>query len=279
MNTEVNEQVNQEVENQVEEQQVNEQEVQEQEYASKYGWVPQDKYRGDPNDWVDAKTFNEKFVPAIQANRQSHKELREELDRVKRATQESMAILKKTQEEALARKDAEYQQTISTLKSQHREAIRDGNDALADDLEQKIDTLNGDRSKLKNELKKEPEPTEPAPELVSWVDENKWFQEDAELRDYAFYLGNKWDKEGTNPGGKALLDKMTAEVRRMFPHKFDNQNRNRPGAVEGGARPTGSTRGKTSADLPPEHRSMMKDMIAQGLLTEEMYLKEYFSRQ
>lgn len=279
MNTEVNESVNQEVESQVEGQEVNEQEVQEQEAASKYGWVPQDKYRGDPNDWVDAKTFNEKFVPAIQANRQSHKELREELDRVKRATQESMAILKKTQEEALARKDAEYQQTISTLKSQHREAIRDGNDVLADDLEQKIESLNGDRSKLKQTATVEPEPTEPSPELVSWVDDNKWFQEDAELRDYAFYLGNKWDKEGKNPGGKALLDKMTTEVRRMFPHKFDNQNRTRPGAVEGGARPTGSTRGKTSSDLPPEHRQIMKEMVRDGLLTEEQYLKEYFNRQ
>lgn len=242
--------------------------------ASKWGWAPQETWRGDPDDWVDAKTFTEKFVPAIKANKQSHQELREELERTKRLAKESMEILKKHQEETLAKKESEYKEAIEKLKASRNESIRNGDDEEASKIESQIDALNDERSKLKDapKVKEEPQPNEA---LKGWVNENKWFADDADLREYALDYAEKLTREGKNPGGVELLKVLEERTKRMFPHKFESASTRRPNSVEGAGKPITNKGGKTAADLPPEHRKMMKEMVESGYITEEAYLKNY----
>ncbi len=239
--------------------------------ASKWGWAKQEKWRGAPEDWVDADAFVEKFVPAIKANKQTHKELRDELETTKKIAKESMEILRKAHEETLAKKDQEYSAAIKSLKVQRNEAIRVGEDDEADRIEGEIDALNTEKAKLKEAPKKQEEA--PNRDLQEWTSENKWFTDDTDLREYALSVAEAWTKNGTNPGGKELLTKLGAKVRTMFPHKFETARR--PNAVEGAGKPSGSKTGKTVNDLPPEHRSMMREMVKSGYLTEQDYLNNY----
>jgi hypothetical protein len=244
------------------------------EEATKWGWAPKEKWRGDPNDWVDPEQFVEKFVPAIRANKQSHKELREELEQTKRLAKESMEILKKHQEETLAKKDSEYQEAISKLKASRNESIRNGEDDEAGKIEEQIEALNAERGKLKEkpEVKVDNQPNEA---LQTWVQDNKWFADDPDLREYALDYAEKLTREGKNPGGQALLELLGEKAKKMFPHKFEAASKNRPNAVEGAGKPVTTRSGKTASDLPPEHRKMMKEMVDAGYITEESYLKNY----
>jgi len=240
--------------------------------ASKWGWAKQEKWRGAPEDWVDADAFVEKFVPAIKANRQTYNEFREELAQTKKIAKESMEILRKAHEESLKTKDAEYGSALKTLKSQLREAARNGEDDDADRIEGEIEALNTERSKLKEAPKPQVNP-ESNKDLQEWTGENKWFTDDPDLREYALDLAEKWNKAGTNPGGKVLLEKLGEKVRTMFPHKFEEKRR--PSAVEGTGKTSGSKSSKTANDLPPEHRSMMREMVKAGYITEQAYLSNY----
>lgn len=265
--------------NEVETDEISQEVLDLQEKARQYGWSPKENWRGKPEDWVDAEEFNEKFVPAIRANRQSHQELKNELEKVKSTTAEAMEILKRSHAAEIERKETEIKGLIKDLKTRHREAIRNGDDDEADQIEAEMENLHSASSDLKKTSDKDNQGVNLDPEMTrafqEWVRRNDWLTTDEELRDYAIYYGDKLEKEGNNPVGKEFFQLVEDKVKKTFPHKFENQNRNRPNAVESGGVPATQKRKKTSNDLPPEHRQMMKEMIAQGHLTEQQYLDNY----
>lgn len=251
--------------------------------ASRKGWVPRDKYKGDAAKWVDAKTFidrGERFTKNLQREIEGLKSKIESFEGTKKQ-------FVKFHEEQIAKKDAELKDAISALRVQRTQAIREGEDELAVTLEDRIDLLKDEQTKLKDIPKEQepaaangsPNPNDPV--LLEWIDDgNQWFHDDPKLRDYAIALGQELVQGGEPLRGRKFLDKITARMAEEFPRKFAksvDKARPLPTGESGSTGSGGGTGGKTERDLPPDDLALMKQFIAEGWTTKEKFLKEYFS--
>ena len=254
--------------------------------ASRKGWVPKAKWVSqgkDASQWVDAATFNkrgEAFVNNLQA----------ELAAVRRELEEFKGTAKafaQFQKELMAKKDDEHQLAMRQLRLQHKEAIRNGEDDEALRLEDQIDELKAGAAAVKAEVKA-PTPNEPDPQTAmiveEWVEDgNLWFRENDKLRKFALALGDQMIAAGETSRGREFLDKVGERMRKEFPKTFRGTGSTPAGdkvsgsGNAGGGSNTGS--GNYSArDLPAADRALMRQFIADGMYTEEEFLKSYFSR-
>lgn len=247
--------------------------------ARRRGWLPKEEFTGDESKWVDANTFVERGDNFTKNLKSELKQVRAELAAFKGTAEAFKAFHK----EAMEGKQRELDAALKQLKTQHREAIRDGDDNAADALEGRMDVLNTERAKIKKELENPPAaPSAQAaagktPELAAWIEEgdNHWFETDIPMQKYALALAEELVKNGETLRGRAFLDKVAEQVRADFPHKFKNPNRARAGAAESGSGAVKTKPGRTAADLPEEDRALMKQFIKEGWTTEEKFLKDY----
>lgn len=253
--------------------------------ARRRGWVPKEEFTGDASKWVDAETF-------VERGNNFSKNLQKELSAVKaelanfKGTAEAF---KKFHAEAMKGKQQELDAAMKQLKSQHREAIRDGDDDAADALEGRMEVIRKDKDALQKELdnppdapnsKKEPDPKDAPPEaaknLAEWVaDGNDWFNNDIPMQKYALAIAEELVAKGETLRGRPFLDKVAKQVRADFPHKFSNPNRQREGSAESGQQSVKTGPGRTAKDLPETDRQLMKEFVAAGWITEEKFLKDY----
>jgi hypothetical protein len=246
--------------------------------ASRQGWVPKDKYKGDPAKWVDAKTFiqrGERFNTNLQ---REVAELREQI----KGFEGTKAAFKKFHEETLARKDEEFKTALVNLRVQRSEAIRNGEDEEAIALEDRIDAMKDAQKALKAvpaEPAKQPTAEITNPVMQEWLEDgNSWFNDDSKLRDYSVKLGEELLRAGETARGRKFLDLISEKMREDFPRYFRTEGTRRAGAVESGSSGSGGGGGKTERDLPPEDLALMKQFVAEGWHTKESFLKSYFSR-
>lgn len=253
--------------------------------ASRKGWVPKDKYRGDPAKWVDAKTFNargERFATNLQREVESLKAKLESFEGTK-------AAFVKFHEDQMAKKDTEIEEAISALRVQRTQAIREGEDELAVQLEDRIDLLKDQQKEVKalpvvpETPKDKIDPQLDNPLVIEWIEDgNQWFKDEPKLRDYALALGEDLIKNGETLRGRKFLDKVAGLMAEEFPRKFKQSQpaagRNTTVESASGGRSTTVAGGKTERDLPPEDRALMKQFIAEGWTTKEKFLASYWSR-
>lgn len=128
--------------------------------ASQSGWVPQDVWEEqgkDPDDWVDAKTFNVKgeLMGRIQGMGRKlgeyEKEIAELRDRQKKHADVTRAMVEQT-----------YKKALSDLQRQRREAMEMGDYDLADELDERRDEIKASVKELEDQ---EAAATEPAPQI------------------------------------------------------------------------------------------------------------------
>ena len=250
--------------------------------AIRQGWVPRERYTGEPSKWVDAATF-------VQRGENFTGNLKAELAEMRRQFTEFEGTKKafvKFHEETLARKDAEYKDAIAALRVQRSQAQAEGDHEVAIQLEDRIDSLRESQKTLKAEAPSAKQaPTQPDmenPVLQEWVkDEAPWFATDAKLRDYAVSVGEQLLASGETARGRPFLDKVLATVHRDFPRRFKLTGDASviAGAAAVGGQGGGQSGGKhTAAQLPEEDRKLMKQFVAAGWTTEEKFLKSYFNQ-
>lgn len=163
-------------------------------------------------------------------------------------------------------RETERAKLLQQLKAAKKEALEQDNYDAVVELDDKI-----------AEAKVVPEE---ATNIVfeQWVDKNDWYHQDSELKQYADMIGTGYAEQHPNKNPSEIYDYVGEEVRKRFPDKFGNQKRTRPTSVEGASKGSRSTpKSKYSVkDLPEEARSIMKNIVRTGAMTEEQYLKEYF---
>jgi len=251
--------------------------------ARRRGWVPKEEFDGDEAKWVDAKTF-------VERGNNFNSTLKNELAKVKAelaSFKGTAEAFKKFHAEAMKGKQAELDTALKQLKSQHREAIRDGDDDAADALEGRMDVIRKDKADLQKELdnptiepKGAPDLKTATPEAVAtlqdWVkDGNEWFEKDLPMQAYALKIAEQLAANGETLRGRPFMEKVGKQVRADFPHKFSNPNRQREGSTESGQQSVKAGPGRTAKDLPEEDRQLMKEFIKAGWVTEEKFLKDY----
>ena len=108
------------------------------------------------------------------------------------------------------------------------------------------------------------------PEFVQWTERNSWYKTSTPMKAFADALGADLARAGNSPS--EVLKKVEAEVKKEFPHRFSNPNRDKPGAVEGS-----TNRGTSSSSfvLSDDERRVMNTFIRTGVFkTEKEYVDE-----
>jgi len=226
------------------------------EKALEQGWVPQDEWDGDPDQWRPAKEFLDRgeLFKKIEDQNRTIKEFKRALDDLK-------GHHAKTRE-------TEYARALAALKEQKIAALEDGDAAKVIKLDDQIDLVREEQAQLKQI--EQPKEAEIDPVFSSWVDKNKWYSNDEPMKAYADALGRSLAYKGLKP--EAVLAEVEKQVKQEFPHKFRNPNKDKPGAVEGS-----SNKGRVSdADisLSDEERRVMQRFVRQGVMTEKQYKDE-----
>ncbi len=270
--------------------------------AIKIGWIPPDKFKGDPSKAKDAKTFiedGENFIPFIKANNRKLEEEREKLTSELEDLKTGLVEVKKFHKENLERvkqaAEEKYNRDLSRLKADMRQAAED------EDYEE-MDRLGEERDKLTQEHAKpehaKPEPAEPEPAeakppegrqepdkakvneaIDGFIKDNPWYSKDPELKKEAVameaYVARK--NPELSPEDPAYYGEIAKEVKLRFPAKFENPRRNEGGTVEGS---TGTTTRSTKpqfADLPADKQTECRNMEKAGTYTQEEYMTDYFA--
>jgi len=197
-------------------------------------WYPKDEYRGNPDDWVDAKAFvlrGEQQLPILQAN--NKRLMRDLADRDRRLTdlagkfdtlQGSVDALRKMAETS---NEAGYQRAVNELKAKQRQAVEAGDTATFDRIQGEIEAAGETHQKVTEAVKpppKQPEaPKGPqgSPEFKDWFAENEgWIKGDPTLANAAV-AAEKELRNSDEPYTEAeIWDQVTEMVKEKFPRRF-----------------------------------------------------------
>jgi hypothetical protein len=219
------------------------------------GWVPQDQWDGDPDQWRPAKEFLDRgeLFKKIEDQNRTIKEFKRALDDMK-------------QHHSKVR-EVEYQRALKALKEQKKDALESGDADAVIRLDDQIDLVKEEQTKLRTQPQVQ-EPAEVNPELSAWIEKNKWYETDRAMKAYADDLGRELALRGREPSD--ILVEVERQVKQEFAHKFRNPNRDKPNAVEGS-----SGKGARSKDdfvLTDEEKRIMERFVRTGALSKEEYI-------
>ena len=246
----------------VENEEVNEELVQE---ATKMGWAPQDKFKGNPEHWVDAETYVERgrqVLPILAANNkrlQAELLTRDEklgtLESQLKSNQKALETLEKHYSEANKRAvETARQSLIGELKE-----ARDSGDM---DAEQKILGQLDDIRVAQREAAKAPEKKDPpsdesqnynnqlSPDFRAWKAENPWFEVDKKKTKEFIRAAEDLRDDGNELKGVEFFEAVGE-----YLAKGKGEDEGTPASkVEGGSHGVGTRGGKGFNSLPSEAR-------------------------
>ncbi len=223
------------------------------------GWRPQEEWEGDPDSWKDAKSFirDGEFFKKIEEVKRENKNLRKTVSTMK------------THYERV--RETEYQRALATLKEQKKMALREGDTDLAVDLDDQIDAKRAELEQARQiEAMSQAEP-EVHPEFQSWVNRNKWYENNPEVREFADNAGMAYKKTHMAASPQQVLQYVEERVAKGYPELFKNPRKSAPNAVEGGQ---GPRKGHDTFQLTDMEKQIMTKLVRSKLLTEEQYIND-----
>jgi len=227
------------------------------EQAKEQGWRPKEEFEGDPEKWRPAKEFVERG------------ELFGKIDSMGKDLKETRKALKMLQEHHSKVKETEYKNALAELKALQKRHLEEGNsDGYLEATELLTDLKTEQKAR---EIVTEQTPPPPDPRFVTWVGENKWYEKDREMRDYADTLGAGYAQRNPNLEPEEVLQYVTAQVKNRFKDKFVNPNRSKPNSVEGASAPTA---GKGSFELTEDERKVMNTFVRSGVMSKDEYIAQ-----
>lgn len=252
--------------------------------ARAQGWVPEAEWKGErkPAQFLDAETFvkrGEEITPFIKRENQR---LKEEMAREKAESAKRLERLERTTTSAFEALKRQHETEISRIKAAQRAAVAAGDEA-------EFDRLDKARTDLEKATPVAPEKVEPADDLKTrqdkWRAENKWFDSDFELQDWAIRYSDFHGRQNPHLSFEDNMAAVSAEARKKFPEKFGitKPAGNSQSAVDAGSDFAGNVFGgkkgkKTAADLPAADRAIGERFVKQGLFKSiEEYAKDYFN--
>jgi len=225
--------------------------------AREQGWVPKEEFMGDEHKWVEPGEFirrGELFKKIDQTTRHAKK--------VEQTLEQFKSHYLKMQE--IANKNA-----IETLKRERKEARDNGDFDKVDELEEQMEEVKANAAAAKAEISATTEVPEVYPEVAAWVERNDWYNKDMPMKAYADTVAMQLNKQGIT--GSALLKGIDAEVRKAFPAKFSNPNRERPSAVEGSTNKGGRA---AEFELSEQETRIMNSFVRDGVMSKAEYIAD-----
>lgn len=227
--------------------------------ALEKGWKPKDEYQGDPAKWRSAEVFLALEEPLTRIEKQS-KEMKQ-----------LRAALEAFKEHHTKVKENEYNRALKNAKDAYRKALAEGDTDRALAIDERMDELQEEKQEFVKQAQQTQieEPQELHPEFVSWKSKNTWYEENLQMRRKADALGNAYAMQGMDP--TEVLKQVEQDIRKFFPEKFTNPNRNRPSAVEPSSRGGGT---KDTFVPTQQQKEIARKFAASGVMTEAQYYAE-----
>ena len=233
--------------------------------AMDQGWVPQEEWAGDPDDWRPAKEFIDRG------------ELFKKIDDQKRELKQLRTTMEEFGKHHARVREIEYKRALDTLKAQKKEALEEQDAAAVIEIDDKIAEVREAQRADANAPKQDIQQTGPNPEFVRWEARNTWYKVDRAMKAVADEIARGLVARGESDVSR-ILTEVDKEIRKTFPAKFENPNRSKPGSVEGTSK-SGGRGGKDEVYMTDTEKAIMKRIIATGAITKEKYLEEYKARK
>lgn len=234
-------------------------------HAMDHGWAPKDQWKGDEDDWVNAKEFNRRGELFGKI-----KILERDRDSLRQATAHMKDLLAKAQE-------TEFKRAMRELKAEKRQAADEGETSKMLEIDDKIEELQADQQAYErdvNQVNTQPQINEA---FIAWQNRNQWYVQDADMRMFADTAGLNYAQQNPSASPEDVFKVVDKQIRKAYPEKFDNPRRNSPPKVESSTTNVSDKSSKskyTAKDLNEEQRSIMKTMTRSGIMTEEEYINE-----
>lgn len=224
--------------------------------ALEMGWKPKEDF--DPasgKEWIPADEFvrRKPFFDKIEV-----------LNREIKTLKNGMEAFKQHHDKV---KETEYKRALEDLKRQRVQAIEEQDAVKAFEVSDKIRELEDEAKQVTTQ----PQTGVAHAEFQAWLPDNQWYTTDEELREFADALGFMYSKKFTPA---EVLVKVSGEVRKKYPEKFRNPNKDRAPSVDtkaGGAHSRGTGR---EYQLSEMEKQIMSKIVRSGVMTKEEYIKE-----
>jgi len=233
--------------------------------ASKMGWVPLEKFKGDPERWTDAETFVRRGEEVLPIVRKNNERLTQRLDVLENENATTKQLLKAATEalkefQTYHEEDSkrQYDRALEKLKSDKKDALRESDYDAVVEIDEAMKVLGEQKAKVEKKVTLPEVPTQNDPSqdpiFKSWVNENAdWYGKDKQRTAYAESIGAFLSTMEPDLKGKAFLERVAEEVDTKFglPGKETKADR-----VEGSRQGSGRAGSvKTYADLPPDAKA------------------------
>jgi hypothetical protein len=221
------------------------------------GWRPKEEWDGDEAEFIDAKEYVRR-KPLFDKIEHQSKELKE----IRRALRDLQGHHAKVAE-------ASYKKAYDDLKVQYKNALTEGDaDKVTELTEQMADMKAAEHARQAT-----PAPQAPDPRFLQWVEKNTWYAQDTEMRSTADQVGLAYANAHPELAPDEILKYVEGRIRKVFPEKFTNTNRNKPALVDGGSKTKPSVK-HDDFELSEDEEKVMKHLVANKVLTREQYLAD-----
>lgn len=217
--------------------------------AASIGWSPQEKWRGNPEDWKPASEFLRHTADVNQGLKKTIRTVEDRLERISRTTaQITEAAVEK------ARREAE---------ERFNQAVEMGDTEAARAATRDLNAM--------------PVTASEPPETTEFRSRHaKWFGVDQEATTYAVRRAQKYADEGLSVARQ--LSMVERDMKQTFPDLFEapTPSAKPPAAVAAPGARTAVQRTKGYNDLPPAEKAAAQDFAKRGRCTLEEFAKIYF---
>lgn len=189
--------------------------------AMEMGWKPKEHFSGNEEDFIDAKEFVAR-QPLYDTISHTKRELRQLKDGFEALKSHYTNV-----------RDFEYKRALETLKKERQTAITNGDGERFTEIDDEIKQVEEQRAKLQETATSAPT-QEVAPEFQRFVNANPWYSNVKYMREFADEFGLRLHNQGMAPS--EVLKEVEKAVRKEFPQKFSNPNKEQAPNVEAGSK-------------------------------------------
>lgn len=268
------------------------------------GWSPKEQWRGNPDEWLDAKSFLDRgksVLPILKSNNQrlqSELSARDaQLAEQAAALRAANAAIKALEESNTANVQQQAQATIEEIEQQIEEASRDGDHRAVAKLTTKLVDVKTALKEAGTEKSGNGKDTELSggmrmpPELVTWMNSNPDMQQPRRIA-LANAIADEKRKAGDRRIGPVFLDEVAAEVRQILdgaPAAGTNKVASGGGGMGRSSGGGSAGNGKAYDDLPADAKAACEKMagkfVGEGKKFKDAaswrkaYTKSYFEQE
>lgn len=192
-----------------------------------------------------------------------------EIERMKAQMEHLSDNYRKANERELKKAEKEYKAIIDGLKAEKVQALDEGDHHRVVEIDEQMRAAEAPQAEA-------PTPNHAIADKIigDWKAENTWYDNDEALGEQADILASQYARK--NIPLEEALPKISARMKELFPHKFENKRRSGAASVEGGGSPQPKTGKVSEKSLTAEELSMYRDLGMDKVLKSDADKQEYF---